>query len=189
MNIVEVEPFVIGNPPPHFGGQYFTFVKLTTDDGIVGYGEAYAGTLAPDVIAAALVDVGERHLVGMSPFDIELFWRSAYGRGFTMRPDVTLQGVMSALEMACWDIVGKAVDQPVYNLIGGQVNEKLRTYSYLYPKQGDIADVYTDPDLAAERAAEYVEWGSPASNTIQSGHTRRSTVASPRWSASSWRYR
>ena len=159
MNIVEVEPFVVGNPPPHFGGQYFTFVKLTTDDGIVGYGEAYAGTLAPDVIAAALVDVGERHLVGMSPFDIELFWRSAYGRGFTMRPDVMLQEVMSALEMACWDIVGKAVDQPVYNLIGGQVNEKLRTYSYLYPKQGDIADVYTDPDLAAERAAEYVEWG------------------------------
>jgi L-alanine-DL-glutamate epimerase-like enolase superfamily enzyme len=66
---------------------------------------------------------------------------------------------MNALEMACWDIVGKAVDQPVYNLIGGQVNEKLRTYSYLYTKQGDIADVYTDPDLAAERAAEYVEWG------------------------------
>ena len=84
MNIVEVEPFVVGNPPPHFGGQHFTFVKLTTDDGIVGYGEAYAGTLAPDVIAAALVDVGERHLVGMSPFDTELFWRSAYGRGFTM---------------------------------------------------------------------------------------------------------
>lgn len=159
MKVVEVEPFVVGNPPPHFGGQYFTFVKLTTDDGIVGYGEAYAGTLAPDVIAAALMDVGERHLVGRSPFDIEHFWRSAYGRGFTMRPDLTLQGVMSALEMACWDIVGKAVEQPVYNLLGGQVNEKLRTYSYLYPNEGDTADVYTDPDAAAERAAEYVEWG------------------------------
>ena len=159
MRIVEVEPFVVGNPPPHFGGQYFTFVKLTTDDGIVGYGEAYAGTLAPDVVAAALVDVGERHLVGRSPFDIEHFWRSAYGRGFTVRPDLTLQGVMSALEMACWDIVGKAVEQPVYNLLGGQVNEKLRTYSYLYPNEGDTADVYTDPDAAAERAAEYVEWG------------------------------
>jgi len=159
MKIIEVEPIVVGNPPPHFGGQYFTFVKLTTDQGIVGYGEAYAGTLAPDVIAAALVDVGSRHLVGRSPFDIEQFWRSAYGRGFTARPDLTLQGVMSGLEMACWDLIGKALDQPVYNLLGGQVNEKLRSYSYLYPKEGDTTDVYTDPDLAAERAAEYVEWG------------------------------
>ena len=66
---------------------------------------------------------------------------------------------MSGLEMACWDIVGKALDQPVYNLLGGQVNERLRSYSYLYPKGGDTADVYTDPDAAAERAAEYVEWG------------------------------
>ena len=159
MKIIEVEPIVVGNPPPHFGGQYFVFVKLTTDDGIVGYGEAYAGTFAPDVIAAGLRDVGERHLVGTSPFDIEQFWRSAYGRGFTARPDLTLQGVMSGLEMACWDIIGKTLDQPVYNLLGGQVNEKLRSYSYLYPKESDTVDVYSDPDLAAERAAEYVEWG------------------------------
>lgn len=159
MKIIEVEPIVVGNPPPHFGGQYFVFVKLTTDDGIVGYGEAYAGMFAPDVIAAGLRDVGERHLVGTSPFDIEQFWRSAYGRGFTARPDLTLQGVMSGLEMACWDIIGKTLDQPVYNLLGGQVNEKLRSYSYLYPKERDTVDVYSDPDLAAERAAEYVEWG------------------------------
>ena len=159
MKIIDVETFVVGNPPPHFGGQYFIFVKLTSDDGIVGYGECYGATLAPDVLAAGLEDVGERHLVGHSPFDIERFWRSGYGRGFTVRPDVTLQGIMSALEMACWDIVGKALDQPVYNLLGGQVNEKLRSYSYLYPKETDTKDVYEDPDLAAERAAEYVNWG------------------------------
>lgn len=159
MKIIDVEPIVVGNPPPHFGGQYFIFIRLTTDDGLVGYGESYAGTFAPDVIAAGIRDVGERHLVGHSPFDIEQFWRSAYGRGFTVRPDLTLQGVMSGLEIACWDIIGKALDQPVYNLLGGQVNEKLRSYSYLYPSQGDTADVYTDPDLAAERAAEYVDMG------------------------------
>jgi 2-dehydro-3-deoxyphosphogalactonate aldolase len=66
---------------------------------------------------------------------------------------------MSGLEMACWDIIGKTLDQPVYNLLGGQVNDKLRSYSYLYPKESDTVDVYSDPDLAAERAAEYVEWG------------------------------
>ncbi len=83
MKVVNLETFVVGNPPPAFGGKYFTFVKLTTDDGVVGYGEAYAGTFHPDVVAAMLVDVGERHLISESPFRIERFWRSAYGRGFT----------------------------------------------------------------------------------------------------------
>ncbi len=159
MKIVDVETFVVGNPPPHFGGQYFIFVKLVTDDGIVGYGESYAATLAPNVIAAGIEDVAERHVLGHSPFDIERFWRSAYGRGFTARPDVTLQGIMSGIEIAMWDIVGKALEQPVYKLLGGEVNEKLRSYSYLYPKEGDATDVYEDSDLAAERAAEYVELG------------------------------
>lgn len=159
MKIVDVETFVVGNPPPHFGGQYFIFVKLVTGDGIVGYGESYAATLAPDAIAAGIEDVAERHVLGHSPFDIERFWRSAYGRGFTARPDVTLQGIMSGIEIAMWDIVGKALEQPVYKLLGGEVNEKLRSYSYLYPKDGDATDVYEDPDLAAERAAEYVELG------------------------------
>jgi galactonate dehydratase len=177
MKIVEVETFVVANPPPSFGGRYFTFVKLTTSDGIVGYGEAYAGTFHPEVVSAMLHDVAERHLVGRDPFDIERFWRSAYSRGFTQRPDVSLQGVMSALEMACWDIVGKAVGQPVYRLLGGQVHERLRTYTYLYPEAGDTTDVYSDPDLAAERAAQYVARGFTAVKfdpagpyTVMGGH-------------------
>jgi galactonate dehydratase len=162
VKIAEVETFVVANPPPSLGGRYFTFVKLTSSDGVVGYGEAYAGSVHPDVVARALVDVGERHLIGHDPFDIESFWRRAYGRGFTSRPDVTLQGVMSALEMACWDMVGKTVGQPVYRLLGGQVHERLRTYTYLYPEVGDTSDVYTDPDLAAARAGEYVALGFTA---------------------------
>ncbi len=162
MKITEVETFVVGNPPPSFGGRCFTFVKLKTNDGITGYGEAYAGSFHPDVVAAMLTDVADRHLSGESPFQIEQFWRRAYGRGFTQRPDLSLQGVMSALEMACWDIIGKSVDQPVYNLLGGQVHERLRSYTYLYPAPGDTTDVYTDPELAASRAAEEVARGFTA---------------------------
>jgi galactonate dehydratase len=162
MKIAEVETFVVANPPPSLGGRYFTFVKLTSSDGLVGYGEAYAGSVHPDVVARALVDVAERHLIGQDPFDIESFWRNAYGQGFTSRPDVTLQGVMSALEMACWDIVGKTVGQPVYRLLGGQVHERLRTYTYLYPEVDDTSDVYTDPNLAAARASEYIALGFTA---------------------------
>jgi len=159
MKLTDVATFVVGNPPPSFGGQYFVFVKLTTNDGIVGYGEVYAGTFHPHVVASMVQDVADRTLIGESPFDIERFWRRAYSRGFTQRPDVSLQGVMSGLEMACWDIVGKALDQPVYNLLGGSVHERLRTYTYLYPEPDDETDVYRDPDLAAQRAIEELERG------------------------------
>jgi galactonate dehydratase len=162
VKVTGVETFVVANPPPSFGGRYFTFVKLTTSDGIVGYGEAYAGTFHPDVVSRMAVDLADRHLVGHDPFDIERFWRSAHGRGFTLRPDVSLMGVVSALEMACWDIVGKAVEKPVFRLLGGQVHERLRSYTYLYPEEGDPGDVYEDPALAAQRAAAYVGRGFTA---------------------------
>jgi galactonate dehydratase len=177
VKIVDAETFVVANPPPSFGGRYFTFVKLVTDDGIVGYGEAYAGSFHPEVVAAMLRDVAERHLFGHDPRDVERFWRSAYGRGFSLRPDPSLVAAMSALEMACWDIVGKAVGQPVYRLLGGQVHERLRTYTYLYPEPDDSSDVYLDPELAAGRAAEYVGRGFTAVKfdpagpyTVMGGH-------------------
>lgn len=162
MKIASVETFVVGNPPPGFGGRYFLFVKLTTDDGITGLGEVYAATLRAPVMEAAIVDLADQFLIGEDPFHIERFWRRAYSRGFTQRPDTTLQGAMSGLEIACWDIIGKATGKPVYELLGGRVHEGLRAYTYLYPQPGDETDVYLDPDLAAERAASYVAQGFTA---------------------------
>lgn len=162
MKITDFKTFVVGNPPPHFGGQYFIFVKLTTDNGIVGYGEVYSVPFHPKVAAAMVEDVCERYLVGWDPFKIERLWRIVYSSGFTQRPDTSIMGVLSGIEAACWDIVGKALDKPVYELLGGQVHERLRSYSYLYPREGDATDVYADPDAAAERAADYVKWGFTA---------------------------
>ena len=162
MKIASVETFVVGNPPPGFGGRYFLFVKLTTDDGITGLGEAYAATFRAPVMEAAIVDLAEQCLIGEDPFHIERFWRRAYSRGFTQRPDTTLQGAMSGLEIACWDIIGKATGKPVYELLGGRVHDGLRAYTYLYPDADDATDVYLDPDLAAKRAAEYVSQGFTA---------------------------
>ena len=124
-----METFVVANPPPGFGGRYFVFVKLTTDDGIVGYGEHYGATFRPAVVEAMLADVAEALLIGEDPFRIEIFFRRAYGRGFTARPDVSMAGVVSALEMACWDIIGKALDKPVHALLGGQVRDAVRSYT------------------------------------------------------------
>ncbi len=162
MKITDVKTFVFGNPPPMFGGRYFIFVKLTTDGNVIGYGEAYNAAFDPHVTAKMIEDLAERYLVGQDPHDIESFWRRCYSSGFTQRPDTSVMGCVSALEMACWDIIGKQANQPVYKLLGGIVHETLRTYTYLYPKSGSVyptetVNVYNDPDLAAEAALACVE--------------------------------
>jgi galactonate dehydratase len=162
MKITELETFVVGNPAPYDGGRYFVFLKLVTDDGIEGVGEVYTATFGPHTVTRMIEDVCDRHVIGADPFRIERLWRDVYGQGYSARPDISLVGVLSGIEMACWDIVGKAVDKPVYELLGGRVHERLRGYTYLYGKPGDETDVYFDPDLAAERAAEYVALGHTA---------------------------
>jgi len=162
MRITEFETIVVGNPPPHYGGRYFVLVKLSADDGSSGIGEAYAASFGAHTVARMIEEVCERHVVGASPFRIETLWRDVYGRGYSLRPDTSLLAVLSAIEIACWDLVGKAVGKPVYELLGGMVHERLRSYTYLYPEPGDQADVYVDPELAAARAAEYVARGFTA---------------------------
>jgi galactonate dehydratase len=162
VRLTDIETFVVGNPPPHFGGRYFVFVKLTTNDNISGIGEAYCVPFEPHLVAKMIEDVFARYMRGCDPHDIEVMWRRVYSSGFTQHPDLTLMGVLSALEMACWDIIGKAAGQPVYKLLGGQVHERLRTYTYIYPRPHDTKDVYRDPDLAAERAGEYLAQGFTA---------------------------
>jgi galactonate dehydratase len=166
VKITDVRTFVVGNPPPRFGGRYFVFVKLTTDSGVTGIGEAYVATLSPHLVAKAIEDVAERYVVGHDPFQIETMWRRMYGSGYSLRPDITLGGVMSSLEMACWDIMGKEVGKPVYDLLGGRVHERLRSYTYLYPPNDVDAHanhpVYSEPDAAAEKAVEEMERGFTA---------------------------
>lgn len=162
MKLQKLDTYVVGNPPPHFGGQYFIFVRLTTDDGIEGFGEVYTATFSPAVVEAMINDVFEHHFLDAEPFHIEKLWRRVYGRGYTLRPDMSLMSVLSGLETACWDIVGKAVNKPVYELLGGQVHDRLRTYTYIYPRVGEDNSVYSDPDLAATRALEYIDMGFTA---------------------------
>ena len=171
MKLIDCNVFVVGNPPPGFGGRYFIFVKLTTDDGIVGYGECYVATVSPHTIEHIIKDVFDRHIEGNDPHHIEAMGRRVYGSGYSLRPDVTLMGVWSGLEIACWDIIGKAAGQPVYNLIGGKTRDRLRGYTYIYPDQDDLDQshknntepkAYNNPEVAAERAAHYVQQGFTA---------------------------
>lgn len=186
MHLQNIETFVVGNPPPRHGGRYFIFVRLTTACGITGVGEIYNATFAPNICCSMAVDMFERQFSGSDPHHIEKLWRRSYGAGFTLRPDVTVMGVLSGLEMACWDIIGKAANKPVYELMGGQVHERLRSYTYLYPNAGDVypdpdtPNVYNDPDMAAEAALIAVDQGFTAVKfdpagpyTIYDGHQPR----------------
>lgn len=162
MRLQSLETFIVANPPPSYGGRYFIFIKLTTDDGITGVGEAYTATVSPEVVVQMLEDTFERYFQDQA-IAIESLWRRVYSSGFSQRPDISMGGIISALEMACWDILGKAANMPVYQMLGGQVHERLRSYTYLYPSADDTEErVYSDPDLAAERALHYVEQGFTA---------------------------
>ena len=163
MKLATLDSFIVKNPPPGLGGRYFIFVTLTTSCGVTGTGEIYAASFAPEVITAMAGDIFRRYLEGQSPFQIEKFCRRAHGSGFSHRPDPSLHGVVSGLEMACWDIVGKALDRPVYDLLGGQVQDRLRSYTYIYPAADqDAGQFYNDPLASAEAAAAYVEQGFSA---------------------------
>ena len=178
LKLANLEVFIVGNPPPGWGGRYFIFVKLETACGIVGYGEVYAASVGPVAMQAVVEDVFSRHFEGENPENIELLFRRAYSAGFSQRPDPTVIGAFSGLETACWDILGKAHDRPVYALLGGVMNERIRSYSYLYPlPHHNISGFWTDPDLAAESAAAMVELGFTAVKfdpagpyTIRGGH-------------------
>jgi galactonate dehydratase len=161
MKVKDLKVFIVGNPPPSWGGRYFIFVKLTTDNGITGIGECYCDTFGPKAMTAMIEDTFYRYIEGMDPFHLESMWRKVYGSGFSLRPDISLMGVLSGLEIALWDIKGKALNKPVYELLGGRVHEKLRSYTYIYPDpaKGQDSTIFWNAEQSAERAAHYVSRG------------------------------
>lgn len=178
MKLRDLDIIVTAPPAPGWGGRYWILVKLTTDDGIVGWGECYASSIGPEAMRAVIVDVFERHMAGENPENIELMFRRAFSSGFTQRPDVTVMGAFSGLEIACWDILGKARGRPVHALLGGRMNDRVRAYTYLYPlPHHDLGAFWTSPEMAAESALDCVDRGYTAVKfdpagpyTLRGGH-------------------
>jgi len=159
MEVKDLKTYVVGNPIAYYGGFYWIFLKLTTDDGVEGFGEVYSVPFNPGTVEKMIEDVFERYVVGANPFRIERIWRIIYSSGYSQRPDLSLLGILSGIEMALWDIVGKALDKPIYEILGGLVHEKIRSYTYLYPAKPGDPWVFGDPDGAAKRAAAYAGQG------------------------------
>lgn len=178
MRLQDVNVIVTAPPAPGWGGRYWILVKLTTDTGVTGWGECYASTIGPRAMEYVIRDVFDRHMAGENPENIELMFRRVYSSGFTQRPDLTVMGAWSGLEIACWDILGKDRDRPVWALLGGKIWDRIRAYTYLYPQPGQkMSDFWTSPEMAAEAAMAYVAQGYTAVKfdpagpyTIHSGH-------------------
>jgi galactonate dehydratase len=105
----------------------YVFVKLYTNQGITGLGE---GTLSNkgEVVAAA-IQAHKRYLVGKDPTEIERHWRGMF-IGPRYRGGPVLMSALSAVEIALWDILGQAMGQPIWKLLGGKARDKVRLYCH-----------------------------------------------------------
>lgn len=122
MKITHVDTYVLGTP-----WRDLTYVRLRTDDGLVGVGETRM-LGHTEALLGYLSEAGKNHVIGADPFNIEaLVWRMKHG-DYGRAGEIALSGI-ACVEMACWDIVGKALGQPVWRLLGGQVRDQIKAYA------------------------------------------------------------
>lgn len=128
-------------------------VKVTTDEGIEGWGEAYG----PAEVTKAVVDnLLAPMVIGANPFDIDVLWEKMYQRVEDYDPQGFGVAGLSAIDIALWDIMGKALNRPVYQLLGGAHRKSFRAYAtglYFLSEDGD----HTTPSV--EEALKYKEQG------------------------------
>lgn len=159
MKIIDFKTIVLNNIEPYRGGRRWLFLQLITDEGIIGLGERPSGNAINLAVQVSLLkDLCEQFVVGTNPFDVEKLWQTIFASRHDYRhPGLDATPALSAIEMACWDIIGKATGQPIYNLLGGRCHDKLRAYAYM-PTEG----IWETPEKAGEIAAKLVEEGNTA---------------------------
>ncbi|MDQ2901883.1 MAG: galactonate dehydratase [Acidobacteriota bacterium] len=120
LRIADIQSFLVG-----VGGRNLCFVKVLTDQGITGWGEAYS--VGPDEATVATIRDFKGWLVGKDPRNVEYLWATMYN--FTRFPGgAVINAAISGIEHALWDISGKAAGLPVYMLLGGKCRDKIRLY-------------------------------------------------------------
>jgi len=121
MKISKLTPLVLGTP-----WRNLTFLKVETDEGLTGVSEVRS--IRSEAVLGYLRTIEKRYVLGSDPFDIEALVRRAFVDDFLRVNDITGAGI-ALVEMACWDIIGKALGQPVYRLLGGAVRDKIKAYA------------------------------------------------------------
>lgn len=119
---MKISDFVVYKVKPRW-----IFIKINTDEGISGWGELVSGTKTETVVAGVKEMCSK--LIGKNPFEIERIWQRLHRSFFRGGP---INGTaISGIEMALWDIKGKALNLPVYELLGGAVRDKIKVYSWI----------------------------------------------------------
>ena len=119
---MKISDFIVYKVKPRW-----IFIKINTDEGISGWGELVSGTKTETVVAGAKEMCSK--LIGKNPLEIERIWQRLHRSFFRGGP---INGtVISGIEIALWDIKGKALNLPVYELLGGAVRDKIKVYSWI----------------------------------------------------------
>jgi galactonate dehydratase len=158
VKITGIQSFVVSPTPPKQGwrvSKHLLLLKVETDEGIVGWGEAFSLRDREKSIVENISSLG-RYLIGRNPFHIKAFTTWACTKFAEGRPALELYSAVSGIEQALWDIVGKALNTPVYNLLGGPCRDRIRVYA-----NGWTSGARSAKEMG-ERAAELVSMGFTA---------------------------
>ncbi len=137
------------------------FVKLYTNTGLTGVGECSMEQHHKEIVAA--LEAMKNFLVGKDPFQIEHIWNSLYKQTFWYGQLITL-GALSGVEQALWDIKGKELGVPVYELLGGKLRDSIRAYANAWAFQQSVTEHRADdtPETIAKAAEAMVAAGFTA---------------------------
>ncbi len=150
MKITDVQACVIGRQEEHSGGSVWTFVRIYTDEGIVGTGECNSGGPGFSGLASKIAILAMKpFLIGQDPFNINLIYERLRREGrYGGSSHAPLIFALTGIDNALYDIVGKALGVPVYKLLGGKFRDKVRLYADCHAGEEDDAKAYTDKALA-----------------------------------------
>ena len=138
-----------------------TLVEIRTDDGLVGWGEAFCqGLEAPEISATIIRDCFARMITGQSPLDTERLWFEMYNRSRDFGRKGSVMAAISAIDTALWDIAGKAYGRPVWQLLGGAFRREVEPYAtgfYRVTGQGEAARLVEEAHMHRERGFRFMK--------------------------------
>jgi len=158
MKITKVEAFPLRYPEPndHNNIRHIMLVRVETDDGLVGWGEAITMWQEASRAAKIIVEEGMRPLLlGRDPRDTYAIWLAMKEHCWWYGHGGIASFAVSALDIAMWDLKGKALNVPVHQLLGGKLTNKLRACVSTHPSKSSITDM-------ADELAEYAKQGFTA---------------------------
>jgi L-alanine-DL-glutamate epimerase-like enolase superfamily enzyme len=163
-------------PYPVWGGhRNFLFVVVDTDEGIYGVGEA--GITGRELAVMGAIEHLKPLLIGQDPARIEHIWQTLFRGGFFPAQHI-LSAAISAVDIALWDIKGKALGVPIYELLGGRVRDRVVCYPHNRGHEMEIAPLVESCLQTKEEGWKFVRWGLPSDGPLL--EPRRSVLAAIR---------